>query len=109
MGAMASTPGSLACWCPGNAAEFFSTCIAPTVPPTLISLVSHQSLAKGNRINVIGAIGVLAGMDVLLADLGEGLMIRRLGARNLARPARRPGYLTAMFFLIARSLVFGIA
>lgn len=58
---------------------------------------------------MIGAIGVLAGMDVLLADLGEGLMIRRLGARNLARPARRPGYLTAMFFLIARSLVFGIA
>ena len=36
-------------------------------------------------------------------------MIRRLGARNLARPARRLGDLTAMFVLIARPLVFGIA
>ncbi|WP_245474335.1 mechanosensitive ion channel domain-containing protein [Mesorhizobium sp. M2A.F.Ca.ET.042.01.1.1] len=48
-------------------------------------------------------------MDVLLADLWEGLMIRRLGARNLARPARRLGALTAMFVLIAGPLVFGIA
>ena len=37
------------------------------------------------------------------------LMIRRLGARDLARPARRLGDLTAMFVLIARPLVFGIA
>lgn len=37
------------------------------------------------------------------------LMTRRLGARNLARPARRLGDLTAMFALIARPLVFGIA
>ena len=37
------------------------------------------------------------------------LMIRRLGARNLARPARCLGDLTAMFVLIARPLVFGIA
>ena len=36
-------------------------------------------------------------------------MIRRLGARNLARPARRLGDLTAMFVLIARPLVFGMA
>lgn len=34
---------------------------------------------------------------------------RRLGARNLARPARRLGDLTAMLALIARPLVFGIA
>ncbi|MER8789641.1 mechanosensitive ion channel family protein [Mesorhizobium sp. M0983] len=34
---------------------------------------------------------------------------RRLGARNLARLARRLGDLTAMFALIARPLVFGIA
>src|SRR5438445_129369 len=37
------------------------------------------------------------------------LMIRRLGARNLARPAQRLGDLTAMFVLIARPLVFGMA
>lgn len=37
------------------------------------------------------------------------LMTRRLGARNLARPARRLGDLTAMFDLIARPLVFAIA
>ncbi|WP_292349460.1 hypothetical protein [Mesorhizobium sp.] len=53
-------------------------------------------------------------MDVLLAVLREGysampLMIRRLGARNPARPARRLRYLTAMFVLIAGSLVVGIA
>ncbi|WP_245235567.1 mechanosensitive ion channel family protein [Mesorhizobium erdmanii] len=36
-------------------------------------------------------------------------MIRRLGASNLARRARRLGYLTAMLVLIAGSLVFGIA
>jgi small-conductance mechanosensitive channel len=36
-------------------------------------------------------------------------MIRRLGARNLARLARRLGDLTAMFVLIARPLLFGIA
>lgn len=36
-------------------------------------------------------------------------MIRRLGARNLARRARRLGYLTAMFVLIAGPLVCGIA
>lgn len=34
---------------------------------------------------------------------------RRLGARALARPARRLGDLTAMFALIAKPLVFGIA
>ncbi|MGX9574690.1 mechanosensitive ion channel family protein [Mesorhizobium sp. f-mel] len=46
----------------------------------------------------------------LLADLtGRPLMIRRLGARNLARLARRLGDLTAMLVLIARPLVFGIA
>ncbi|WP_292246523.1 hypothetical protein, partial [Mesorhizobium sp.] len=55
-------------------------------------------------------VGATTGMDVLLADLREGysampLMIRRLGARNPARPA----YLTAMFVLIARPLVFAIA
>ncbi|WFP75913.1 mechanosensitive ion channel family protein [Mesorhizobium sp. WSM4906] len=37
------------------------------------------------------------------------LMIRRLGAKNSARPARRLGDLTAMFVLVARPLVFGIA
>lgn len=37
------------------------------------------------------------------------LMIRRLGAWYLARAARRLGDLTAMFVLIARPLVFGIA
>lgn len=36
-------------------------------------------------------------------------MIGRLGARNLARPARHPGYLTAMFVLVASPIVFGIA
>ena len=37
------------------------------------------------------------------------LMIRRSGLRNLAGPARRLGDLTAMFVLIARLLVLGIA
>ncbi|WP_245275061.1 mechanosensitive ion channel family protein [Mesorhizobium sp. LSHC412B00] len=37
------------------------------------------------------------------------LMKRRLGAREPARPARRPGNLTAMFVLIAGPLVLGIA
>lgn len=37
------------------------------------------------------------------------LMIRRLVARNLARPARRLRHLTAMLVLIARPLVLGIA
>lgn len=59
-------------------------------------------------------VGATTGMDVLLAVLREGysampLMIRRLGARNPARPARRLQYLTAMFVLIARPLVFAIA
>lgn len=37
------------------------------------------------------------------------LMIRRLGTRSLARPARRLEDLTAMFVVIATSLVLGIA
>ncbi|ESY65656.1 mechanosensitive ion channel family protein [Mesorhizobium sp. M0051] len=37
------------------------------------------------------------------------LMIGRSGATNLARPAQRLGYLTAMLVLVARPLVFGIA
>lgn len=37
------------------------------------------------------------------------LMIRRSGLRNLARPAKRLGNLTAMFALFAKPLVFGIA
>lgn len=37
------------------------------------------------------------------------LMIGRLGARNLTRPARCLRHLTAMFVLVARPLVFGIA
>ncbi|WP_210237944.1 hypothetical protein, partial [Mesorhizobium sp. M2D.F.Ca.ET.223.01.1.1] len=37
------------------------------------------------------------------------LMIRRLRARNPARPARRLGNLAALFVLIAGPLVFGVA
>ncbi|MEI9431512.1 mechanosensitive ion channel family protein [Mesorhizobium sp. Cs1299R1N3] len=37
------------------------------------------------------------------------LMIRRLGTRNLARPAQRLRHLSAIFVLVARALIVGIA
>ncbi|MEI9412812.1 mechanosensitive ion channel family protein [Mesorhizobium salmacidum] len=60
-------------------------------------------------------VGAMAGIDVVACRFDRKvnstmpLMTRRLGTRNLARPARRLGTLTAMFVLVARALIVGIA
>ncbi|MER8491747.1 mechanosensitive ion channel family protein [Mesorhizobium australicum] len=60
-------------------------------------------------------LGAMAGMDVVACRFDRKvnstmrLIIRRLGTRNLARPTQPLRQLGAMFVLVARQLIFGIA
>ncbi|MER8810332.1 mechanosensitive ion channel family protein [Mesorhizobium australicum] len=60
-------------------------------------------------------LGAMAGMDFVACRFDRKvnstmrLIIRRLGTRNLARPTQPLRHLGAMFVLVARQLIFGIA